>query len=238
MQSLSLNLFTRAVHDVERTQYEILAGLQRARTAFENDEVYPYLGRLISLYRSLQTIIERSDSFRTPESGTVTGVDLEEQEITYEWPELADADMAVVEDLIRWSLPHIREAIDQGRSVYETVEDSIELETVGIVPSYIQEGYLMVPDRGAEALYVLRYTVSIFTDDDEQYRALRTRLCKTVEQPVGVSIHPSSVKLELVEERRDLPNPATYFTSTEAVYPYEATLLPVVKRRLLRQLAA
>jgi hypothetical protein len=46
------------------------------------------------------------------------------------------------------------------------------------------------------------------------------------------------VKLELVEERRDLPNPATYFTSTEAAYPYEATLLPVVKRRLLRQLAA
>jgi len=238
MQSLSLNLFTRAVDDVERTQYQILAGLQRARTAFENDEVYPYLGRLISLYRSLQTIIERSDSFRTAASGTIKRIDLDEQEITYEWPELADADMAVVEDLIRWSLPHIREAIDQGRSVYEAVEENVDLETVGIVPSYTQEGYLMVPDADAQSLYVLRYTLSIFTEEDEQYRALRTTLCKTIDQPVGVSVHPSTVKLELVEERRDLPNPATYFTSTDAAYPYEATLLPVVKRRLLRHLAA
>ena len=234
--TLSLDLFTRAVHDVERTQYQILAGLQRAYEAFDNKRIYPYLGQLVHLHRSLTTIIEQSDAFRTAATGTIKNIDLEDREIEYEWPELDGAEMAVVEELIRWALPHIREAVEDGRSVYEFVEDNVELETVGIVPSYLQEGYLMVPDTESSELHILRYRLSILTDDGERYRALRTTLCKTVERPVGVDLHPSSLKLELVEERRDLPNPATYFTSTAVDIPYEDTLLPVVKRRLIRRL--
>ncbi len=236
MSTLDLNLFTGAVHDLERTQYQILAGLNRARTAFSENRVYPYLGDLVELYRSLKTIIQRSDEFRTATSGQIAEIDLEEQEVRYEWPELDRADMSVVEDLIRWALPHLRDAIEEGTAVYEFVEDNVELETVGIVPSYVQEGYLMVPDDTQQVLHVHRYTLSIFTDEGEQYRSLRTRHCKTVEQPVGVALHPSTVKMDLVKERRDLPNPATYFTNTEVDVPYEETLLPVVKRRLIRYL--
>jgi len=237
MQPLSLELFTGAVDDVERTQYQILGGLQKARSAFEEQRVYPHLGRLVKLHGALMTVLERTEEFRTPETGRITRINLEDRSINYEWPELEDTEMQVVEDLIRWSIPHIREAIDEGRAVYEHVEDNMELETVGIVPSYVQEGYLMVPEREEDVLHVLRYKLSIFTEEGERHRALRTVHCKKVEQD-GVDVHPSSVKLDLLEERRDLPNPATYFSNTALNVPYKATLLPVVKRRLIRHLSA
>lgn len=236
MQPLSLELFTGAVDDVERTQYQILGGLKRARTAFEERRVYPYLGRLAELYGALVTVLKRTEAFRTPETGQITGLDWEKKVLTYEWPELEDTEMAVVEDLIRWALPHIREAIEEGRSVYEHVEDNMEIETVGIVPSYLQEGYLMVPEREADQLHVLRYQLSIIQEEGEKHRALRTIHLKTVEQK-GVDVHPSDVKLNLLEERRDLPNPATYFSNTALDVPYTETLLPVVKRRLIRHLS-
>lgn len=237
MNPLRLDLFTGAVDDVERTQYEVLAGLQQARQAFDENRVYPHLGHLVNLYGTLRTVLDRTEDFRRPKTGTITGIDWEEKSVTYEWPELDEADMAAVEDLIRWALPHIQETIEEGRRVYEYVEDNMELETVGIVPSYVQEGYLMVPYRGTEALHVLRYTMSIVQEEGERHRALRTVHCKTVDQE-GVDVDPSSVKLDLVEERRDLPNPATYFSNTTLDVPYEETLLPVVKRRLIRHLAA
>jgi hypothetical protein len=236
MQPLSLELFTCAVDDVERTQYQILGGLKKARTAFEDQRVYPHLGRLVKLHGTLMTVLERTEAFRTPETGRITGINWEEKSLTYEWPELEDTEMAIVEDLIRWALPHIREAIEEGRAVYEHVEENTELETVGIVPSYLQEGYLMVPEREADQLHVLRYQLSMIQEEGEKHRALRTVHCKTVEQE-GVDVHPSSVKLDLLEERRDLPNPATYFSNTAIDVPYQETLLPVVKRRLIRHLA-
>ncbi len=236
MQPLSLELFTGAVDDVERTQYEILGGLKRARTAFDEQRVYPYLGRLVELHGALMTVLKRTEDFRTPETGQIAGIDWEEQALSYEWPELEDTEMAIVEDLIRWAIPHIREVIEEGRAVYEHVEDNMELETVGIVPSYLQEGYLMVPEREADQLHVLRYQLSIIQEEGEKHRALRTVHCKTVEED-GVDVHPSNVKLDLLEERRDLPAPATYFSNTAVDVPYEPTLLPVVKRRLIRHLS-
>ncbi len=237
MTPLSLELFTGAVDDVERTQYQILAGLQKAESAFDEQRVYPHLGRLVKLHGALVTVLERSESFRTPEIGRITGIDWDEASLTYEWPELEDTEMNVVEDLIRWALPQIRSTIEEGRAVYEHVEDNTELEMVGIVPSYLQEGYLMVPEREADVVHVLRYELSIIREEGEKHRALRTVHCKTVSQD-GVDVHPSSIKLDLLEERRDLPNPATYFSNTDLNVPYQETLLPVVKRRLIRRLAS
>lgn len=237
MESLSLNLFTGAVEDVERTQYEVLAGLQKARSAFEEQRVYPHLGRLVKLHGALVTVLDRTEEFRTPETGRILGIDWDEKRVTYEWPELEGTEMVEVEELIRWALPHIRDAIEEGAAVYEQVEDNLELETVGIMPSYVQEGYLMVPNREDGMLHVLRYTLSIIEGEGEQHRALKTTHCKTVSQE-NVDVDPSSIKLQLVEERRDLPNPATYFSNIDLHVPYQETLLPVVKRRLVRRLAA
>jgi len=235
MDDLSLDLFVEGVDDVERTQYKILGGLQQAQQAFDEQRVYPHLARLVKVHGALTTVLKRSEGFRTPETGRIAGIDWDEKSLDYEWPEFERAEMAVVEDLIRWALPHIRDTIEKGTAVYEHVEENLALETVGILPSYLQEGYLMVPHREEDALHVLRYTLSIFTEEGETHRALRTTHCKTVEQ-AGVDVDPSSVKLQLLEERRDLPAPATYFSSIEVEVPYQETLLPVVKRRLVRQL--
>jgi hypothetical protein len=237
MESLNLELFTGAVDDVERTQYQILAGLQQAQSAFEEQRVYPHLGRLVKLHGALLTVLKRSENFRTPETGHIAGIDWDEKSISYEWPELEDTEMAVVEDLIRWALPQIRTTIEEGRSVYEHVEDNTELETVGIVPSYVQEGYLMVPEHDEDVIHVLRYELSIIQEEGEKHRALRTVHCKTVSED-GLDVHPSNIKLDLLKERRDLPNPATYFSNTDLNVPYKETLLPVVKRRLIRHLAS
>lgn len=237
MDPLSLEDFTGAVDDIERTQYKILGGLQEAQDAFEEKRVYPHLGRLVKLHGALVSILQQSEDFRTPETGQIAGIDWDEKKVTYEWPELEGGEMAVVEDLIRWALPHIRDAIEEGTSVYEHVEDNLSLETVGIVPSYVQEGYLMVPNQDEGALHVLRYTLSIIEGEDETHRALKTTHCKTVSQS-SVDVDPSTIKLQLLEERRDLPNPATYFSDVDLHVPYQETLLPVVKRRLVRRLAA
>lgn len=237
MDPLSLEDFAGAVDDVERTQYKILAGLQKAETAFHEKKVYPHLGRLVKLHGALLSVLERSENFRIPNTGRISGIDWDEKTVTYEWPELDGSEMSVVEDLIRWAIPHLRDAIEEGASVYEHVEDNLELETVGIVPSYQQEGYLLVPNREEGELHVLRYTLSRIEGEGETHRALKTVHCKTVAEE-DVDVNPSSVKLQLLEERRDLPNPATYFSKIDLEVPYQETLLPVVKRRLVRRLMA
>ncbi|MEX0600142.1 MAG: hypothetical protein WD205_05830 [Rhodothermales bacterium] len=237
MTEWNLDLFTSAVDDFERAQYRILGNLQEAKRDFSNNRIYPHLGNLVSIHGTLRTILENTDNLKDAAPGIITDVDLESGQVIYEKPELAGDQMAAVEELIDWALPQIEEAIDEGKTIFEFVEDHLRMEEVGIVPSYVQEGYLFVPDYERGEIHVLRYSMSIFTGASERFRSLRTSHVKSVMQkPVHET--PQTLKLSLMEERRDLPNPATYAFDFELDFPYEPTVLPVAKRKLMRYLFA
>ncbi len=235
MNTWNLDLFTSAVNDFERAQYQILSNLQSVRRDFSNNRIYPHLGDLIALYGTLQTITEQSDYLRKALPGTIKDLDLEAKEIIYEKTDLDSDQMRIVEDLIQWAMPHVKAAIDEGKTIFEFVEDHLHMEEVGIVPSYVQEGYLFVPDRETGQLHVLQYNLSIFTGSEERFRSLRTSHVRSFPQR-EVRHSPQTIKLWLMEERRDFPNPATYYFDSEIEFPYESTVLPVAKRKLMRYL--
>ncbi len=93
----------------------------------------------------------------------------------------------------------------------------------------------MLPDPQKQKLHILQYTLSVFTQAKERFRSLKTAHVKSIAQR-GVFLSPQSIKLELLSEKRDLPNPATYFFATTLDFPYESTILPVAKRKLMHYL--
>ena len=45
------------------------------------------------------------------------------------------------------------------------------------------------------------------------------------------------IKLGLVKEYEELPNPATFKMECDIDFPFEETILPIAKRRLVKRLA-
>jgi hypothetical protein len=233
--ALNLDLFLAAGTDYEAAQYRIMDGLKQARQAFSRNILYPHLGELVKLHDTLVTITTRSSDLREALPGQIKRIDLENKTVIYDRPELESAEIRAIEDLIHWSLPFITEAIEEGRTFFEFVDENLQVEQVGIVPSYVEEGYLLMPDQAEKTLHVVRYTMSIFTGQGERFRSLKTTY---VESIAHGSVHPSphSVKLSLIDRWKDLPNPATYFVGTDLEFPFESTMLPVAKRKFIRHL--
>ncbi len=235
MNPLTLDLFLPAGKDVESAQYRILAKLKSVREAFKHNSIYPHLSNLIGLHETVSSLVGGIDDIREALPGTISGIDLGSGTVIYEKEKLDDDQLAHIEELLRWALPHIQEAIEVGRTIFEFVDDNMELEEVGIVPSYLKEGYLLIPDRRMMELHVLRYEFSVLVGVDERYQSLKTTHFKSI--PRGrVDAPPATIKLDLVTENRDLPNPATYHFLTQLDFPFSDTLLPVAKRKLIRYL--
>ncbi len=225
MPALDLAFFT-GVRDPEWSRYRVLGGLQEISRAFCDNRVYPHLADLIHLRITLRRLAEQSDALRP--RGPLTGLDLEEGGLRYDEP--ADAALPF-EHLVAWALPLIETAIEEGRAIYDFVDERTTVEAVGIVPGYQNEGYLLVPD--GEALRVLRYAVSLFVRHDERYRSLRTT---SVDEAPG-DVPSDELKRFLTARHPDLPNPATYRVATDLDFPVEETMVPVAKRKLLQYLA-
>jgi hypothetical protein len=227
MTALTLDLFAAAT-DPEAARYRILAGLQEARRSFARSRVYPSLAELIRLRRGLTAFLDGVEDFRDARPGRVSGVDWETGELRYERD--ADEPPLLAEDLAHWALPLVTELAEEGRALFEFVDEHAALEAVGLVPSYQAEGYLLVPDPES-GLVALRYTVSALAGEDGRYRSLRTA-------PVPIRLAPMAPphtwKSALISAFPDLPTPATFRLDSALAFPVEATMLPIAKRKLLR----
>jgi hypothetical protein len=227
--ALTLQHFA-AASDEEAARYRILAGLQEARHAFARTRVYPHLADLIRLRRALTLFLEGVDQFREARPGRVTGVDWEAGTL------LRDAEdedpPLLAEGLARWALPLLTDVLDEGRTLFEFVDEHAALAAIGLLPPYQQEGYLLVPDGdGAGGLLALRYAVSVLADESGRYRSLRTTPVVADLPPLAP---PLAWKEALMAAFPDLPAPATFRLDTDVPFPVEETVLPVAKRKLLR----
>lgn len=232
MKKLSLQTFLTASPDFEHNQYEVLGGLKPYIEDFSHNKIYPGLGELIELNVILENLIEQNQLFRKTNS-RVKEVDLENKQLIFEAAKIPDSNISRMFDLIEWALPHLRDAIREGTAVYDFVEENIEIEGVGILPMYRDEGYFIIPENKNSMLHVFRYELSLYTSGEEKFRTLKTHLEHSIQQGI-IAQAPESIKYNLVREHEDLPNPATYFCETDLDFPFAETLLPVAKRKFIQ----
>ena len=233
--TLGIDLFTQVQSDFESRQLKVLAALKSISDDFQHNRIYPHLGHLIEVHRTLNEISNRLQDLRNKFPKRIKKIDFVNQEIEHEVVFVDGSDLQKVEELINWALPHIEAKVEEGKTIYEFVHEEIVLEEVGIVPSYTDEGYLFVPDNEESKLLLFQYEVSIFESAQDKYRSLKTDFLKALEQGRAL-LSPNSIKLDLMDEYKKLPNPATYSFQTELDFPFNETIFPVVKRKLMRQL--
>ena len=232
---LKLDLFTQVHSDFEIRQYKVLAALKKISDHFQYNRIYPHLGDLVELREMLIDIKQRLEDLRKEFPKRIKKIDFVNRVIEHEVVFVDESDLGKVEDLIEWALPYIDAKIEEGKTIYEFVNREIKIEEVGIVPNYTDEGYFFVPDNEASKLMLFQYEISIFKSSQDQYRALKTQLMKELDKG-RAQLSPNSIKLELIRENKQLPNPATFSFFTDLKLPFNETIFPVVKRKLLKQL--
>lgn len=232
---LNIELFTHLISDFEACQYRVLAGLKEVSEDFKKNKIYPHLTHLIDLHRSLCDILNSLQNIHSEFPKRIKKIDFVNQEIEYKIVFQPDSDLRKVEDLIEWGLPYVKAKIEEGKAIYEFVDEELKLEEVGIIPSYTDEGYFFVPDNEESKLLLFQYEVTVFKSAEDDYRALKTAFLKALKQGMA-QLSPNSIKLELVNENKTLPNPATFAFNTDLYFPFRETIFPVTKRKLLRQL--
>lgn len=235
MAALDLEMFTSSSADLESAQYRILAATKQAEQEFRHNMLYPRLGDFIELVSVLETIQANREQYRSVLPRRLTGVDFEKKTLLFD---AMPADEVAVErlfELIAWALPSLKALTEEGVAMFDFVAHNLSIDIVGIMPLYRDEGYAFIPDPKAGLSHVIRYEMSLYHDDNDKYRAMKTFEIQTRDMRI-VHDAPESVKLELIKEHKDMPNPATYIVDTDLDFPFEETILPVAKRKLMRVL--
>ncbi len=235
MSELSNDWLTEGLIDFEYKKYMLLAYLKKIRKEFGNTHLYPSLAELIFHHNNLQRVRNNKDLIYEKFPKNIDRADFEKLKLTYR-KALADADVIKeLGDIIRFAMPRFQEAIEEGKEIYEFVEEQMEFEPVGIIPMYLDEGYLLINQDRRRDVLVYKYQTSVFESSREKYRGINIEFVANdftdITRPV------ERVKMDLSRQNSDLPNPATYVVTYKLGFPHKSTVLPVAKRLLMRHLS-
>lgn len=235
MDNLKDNWLTDGLIDFEYKKYVLLAYLKRVKESFGRVELYPHLSDLVFHYRNLVALRDNKALIFESFPKELSIENLRMLELNYKKMIEDDAVMLEIESILEFAVPQLKDSMKEGSTIYEFVESKCELSPVGVVPLYAHEGYMFITQPPENETNVYRYQVTVYQNSVEQMRGLQTQLVYTTQYNFTNTYE--QMKLTLIRQYSDLPNPAAFLVLSKMKFPYLQTLVPVAKRLLVKHLS-
>ena len=232
MKTLPKNWITEGLIDFEYKKYQLLAYLQSTEKEFKAVKLYPVLGDLIEHHRTLKELESNKSELKNLFPKALNGIDLQNAQLKYE-SKVPDGNlMEEIAQITAYALPKLQNQIEEGKSIYDFVEEQIEFEPVGILPIYNREGYVLLTQEKSSEVHAFRYKSNFLQLAGEKFRSISLWLVGVFQKTLVNTLE--KLKMHLVSEIKELPNPATWRLHSHYSFPMEETLIPVGKRLLIR----
>lgn len=235
MDHLSQNWITEGLIDFEYKKYILLAYLKHVKENFKERKLYPSLSDLLFHYNNLKSIKENKKLFHENFPKKFSKADFERLQLVYEEIVKDDSVMKEIEEIISFALPRVLERVEEGKDIYDDIEDKMSISPVGLSPLDTKAGYLFLYIRDQPDTQIFEYQVSIFEQADEKFRSVHTRYIETVTKNLINTFE--AIKIDLIRRYKGLPNPATYLVDSRYNLPLQETLLPIAKRMLIKHIS-
>jgi hypothetical protein len=235
MKTLDKNWLTEGLIDFEYKKYVLLAYLQEVKHSFDQKKLYPYLSDLVFHYQNLQSIKENKKLIYENFPKQISKADFEKLEISYKKIVQDDAIMNDIEEILTYSIPRLKERLQEGKDIYEFIEEHINISPVGVSPLYPDHGYMFISESHVSETRIYQYQITIFENAYEKYRGVHTFYLESIKKGIGITFE--NVKIDLIRRHKQLPNPATYLVESKIVCPLDETLLPIAKRLLVKYIS-
>lgn len=215
--AISLRDFTD-VTDPERSRYLLLNKFKFCQKELNETRLYPTYQMLINLYSQLTDIMTNHNRiFNKEYTDAITEQESEEKHM------LINNEIEKSFELMHWSFAHLNRLLENGKAIYDFVDESITIESIGIYSRYNTDGYFILPDNRERVLRILKYSRNL-------YKILKTKEVANRRMTL-ITIPNTVLKNEMISD--DIINQTIYMLDTELNFSYSHTILPVAKRKFL-----
>lgn len=229
---LSETWFMEGYIDFELQKYRLLAYLKDVKQSFDQTKLYPQLSDIIFHYNNLEAFRKNKQLLQDQFPKKMEGVNMQKMEIVYERM-LADDDlMQELEHITQYALNEMKTTIGEGTEIYEYVEKQMQVEPVGIMPLYNNEGYIFLRHGTNSQVHIYGYNITLFEHQHARYKGIKLAYIDSREKNLANTYE--QIKADIIRSIRTLPNPAVYKVELPLSVPFHETLLPIAKRTLVK----
>src|SRR5690606_25097681 len=141
-----------------------------------------------------------------------------------------------IERIISYAIVKLGSVLKEGKEIYDFVESRLTIESIGVMPLYPYNGYMLLKNGDEKGILVYEYQVTLFEGKDEKYRGVHMHYVTKYDRHFRYG-SPESIRKDLIHKRKKLPKPAVYHVESDITFPLDQTLLPLAKRTLMKHIS-
>lgn len=227
--TLSKNWFCEGLNDFEYKQYIVLAYLQGVEKEFSQNKLYSSLSDLLKQYHALMSFQLQVFDMESRFHYEIESMDLETKRLKYNENENRQEEIETIKDIVDYGLEQMKSRVLQGTRIYDAVSSIINFFDVGMLAMNKNEGYLII--LHLNQYYIYQYKMSPLILNKEKHNSLNLKLVDKIQKSFTNTFE--NVKLSLLRDST-IDSPSVFGTDfLEWSYPYNETVLPVIKREFM-----
>ncbi len=230
MNRLPADWLTKDLIDFEYKKYVLLAYLQSVKQNFQNRKLFPDLQDLQVHYKASGELVHQKKILKALFPKDVLGVDTSSFQLLFKEMENDLDVLKEIEEILQFALPQFEKALEAGEELQDEVNQFLEISPVGILPLEKKEGYILVYEHVAKNTSIFRYQVSLFESMQSRYPRLNTTYLSS--EPFSLSQTFTSIKRNLIQKYKELPNPATVLVEVRKSFPLRESVLPLAQKKV------
>lgn len=231
MKPLTLESFISSEEDIEINQYRILSGLKEYSKEFNRNKLYPSLSDLVFLSSQLEEVLHKKSNISLPLPKGIKG-GISPKNVFIEIVDENTEGKNYQFELIDWALPIFKDLIHEAYILYDFIDESIKITDVGVSSLYLDEGCMFVQDNENSRLQIYQYECLDYSSNSKPFYSLKTKFIESANQ-IKYPGQAEYLKSVLVKKYNLQSNISVFHCKTELDFPYNESVFPITKRKLL-----
>ncbi|MDH5397009.1 MAG: hypothetical protein OEX02_02620 [Cyclobacteriaceae bacterium] len=210
-----------------------MAYIKEANCFLRKAKLFPLLSDVSCRLNDLLQVKNCSDNMTAHFTREIEAIDLVNKKLVYK-EHVVQETIRTIKDTIRFAIPHFEKVKAEGEDLCQFVAENSLLEPIGMLPLYMNEGYLIINVANSRNANIYQYSLGLYHATLNK-PSINLRLVERLYKPVVCTFE--SVKLTTIKRICKWPNPATFLFRTSIKFPYTETVVPVAREVLAQHVS-
>ena len=230
--NLDISKITSCGSDWETNRYTFLQTMKSWQTDIRKNKLFPAIDFAWQLQNRFNDILSENIESKYWLEKEVKGAFIDDRLVILEKAHQISFQLDRLIDFVKWGLNENIELLDEAEIIKQFVYENIQVLPFCNAEKYRGKGYILIPDNKIKVYKIYLYELSINWSVDEPVEYLDLELLRSI--PFSM-VNGSTFNLmrDFINHSQNLYDPMVYICETELDFPFNETLLPIVKAKLL-----
>lgn len=236
MLEIDITKLTSCGSDWETNQYLLLRKIKDWQKQLSGNIVYPVLQEARLVKDKLDDLLIENINSKSWLEKEVRGILIEDHIIVQDKAKHISSELDKLISYVEWAIENVEFIIREATIIFNFIKNDIKIYKLTNEDKYRGKGYFVIKDNKKEVVKIFLYEMLIYWSGDHPTESIEFTLLRSIPNLL-LDCTMDELMENFIQHSQKMYKPMVYVCETDLDFPFNDTMLPAVKEKLLKEIS-